>query len=403
MNASQVILVSDFANVNGGQAKVAIDSARLLAEDGVSVTFFAATGTPDPALEHANIRLVHLGQHDILSNPSRAKAMASGIWNRAAARALSAELAAHDPARTVVHAHGYAKALSPAIGPVLARGPLPSVYTMHEYFLACPNGGFYDFQRGEICTRRALSPACLATNCDVRHRVHKAWRVARQVATWGPGQMPRGLRDVIYISETQRRAMAPYLGEETRLHHVPNPIDLPEGPPVDARGNDIFLFVGRLNPEKGGLIFAKAAKQAGVKAVFVGDGAEAEAIRAANPEAVITGWQTPEEVQGWLAKARALVFPSLWYETFGLVPFEAMARGVPAICGRWNAAAEGVDEGKTGWLYDRPEVDDLAAVLRRANEAPISMAPALGLGVTPAAHLARLKEVYAELSGGRGA
>lgn len=403
MNASQVILVSDFANVNGGQAKVAIDSARLLAEDGVSVTFFAATGTPDPALEHANIRLVHLGQHDILSNPSRAKAMARGIWNHAAARALRAELERYDPATSVVHAHGYAKALSPAIGPILARGPLPSVYTMHEYFLACPNGGFYDFQKNKICTRRALSPACLTTNCDVRHPAHKAWRVARQVATWGPGQMPRGFRDVIYISQTQRRAMAPYLGEETRLHHVPNPIDLPEGPPVDARGNDIFLFVGRLNPEKGGLIFAKAAKRAGVKAVFVGDGAEASAIRAANPEAVITGWQTPAEVQGWLAKARALVFPSLWYETFGLVPFEAMARGVPAICGRWNAAAEGVDEGKTGWLYDRPEVDDLAEVLRQANEAPISMAPAPGLGVTPVAHLARLKEVYAELSGGRGA
>lgn len=403
MNASQVILVSDFANVNGGQAKVAIDSARLLAEDGVSVTFFAATGTPDPALEHANIRLVHLGQHDILSNPSRTKAMARGIWNRAAARALRAELERYDPATSVVHAHGYAKALSPAIGPILARGPLPSVYTMHEYFLACPNGGFYDFQKNKICTRRALSPACLTTNCDVRHPAHKAWRVARQVATWGPGQMPRGFRDVIYISQTQRRAMAPYLDEETRLHHVPNPIDLPEGPPVDARGNDIFLFVGRLNPEKGGLIFAKAAKRAGVKAVFVGDGAEASAIRAANPEAVITGWQTPAEVQGWLAKARALVFPSLWYETFGLVPFEAMARGVPAICGRWNAAAEGVDEGKTGWLYDRPEVDDLAEVLRQANEAPISMAPAPGLGVTPVAHLARLKEVYAELSGGRGA
>lgn len=403
MNASRVILVSDFANVNGGQAKVAIDSARLLAEDGVSVTFFAATGTPDPALEHANIRLVHLGQYDILSNPSRTKAMARGIWNRAAARALRAELERYDPATSVVHAHGYAKALSPAIGPILAHGPLPSVYTMHEYFLACPNGGFYDFQKNKICTRRALSPACLTTNCDVRHQAHKAWRVARQVATWGPGQMPRGFRDVIYISQTQRRAMAPYLGEGTRLHHVPNPIDLPEGPPVDPRGNDIFLFVGRLNPEKGGLIFAKAAKQAGVKAVFVGDGAEASAIRAANPEVVITGWQTPGEVQGWLAKARALVFPSLWYEGQPLVPMEAIARGVPVIAGPWSAAGEVVTEGRTGWLYARPDAEALTEALLRAKAAPIAVTSRPEGVLSPAAHLARLKEVYAGLSGGRGA
>lgn len=394
MALKSVVLVSDFANINGGQAKVAIDSARLLADEGLSVTFFAACGEPDLALTHPGIKVVALGEHDILSDPQRLRAFKKGIWNTRAIDQLRAEIATMDPASTVLHVHGYAKALSPAIGPVMTDGPLAAVYTMHEYFLACPNGGFYDYQKNEICTRRALGVDCLTTNCDVRHPAHKAWRVLRQAATWGPGRMPRRLRDVIYISETQRRVMAPYLSEHARLHHVPNPMSLGAHPHVNAAANDIFLFVGRLNPEKGGLMFARAARAAGVKAVFVGDGADAEAIRAANPEAVITGWQTPDEVQGWISRARALVFPSLWYEGQPLVPMEALARGVPVVAGSWSAASEVVQDGTNGVVYDTPSEDDLAAGLRRVEHVGDFNPSALHTLTAPSAHVAELRKLY---------
>jgi glycosyltransferase involved in cell wall biosynthesis len=389
-----VVIVSDFACINGGQAKVAIDSARLLADHGVDVTFFAAVGPPDALLTHPKITLELLDQLDVLAEPNRLKAMVSGIWNGSARRRLAQILGRFDPATAIVHCHGYAKALSPAIGPVLANGPLRVVYTMHEFFLACPNGGFYDYQKNEICTRRALSLDCLTTNCDVRHPAHKAWRVLRQAATWGPGQMPRGLRDVIYISETQRRAMAPYFDGRTRLHHVPNPVPVPDRPPVAASRNKVFLFVGRLNPEKGGVQFAQAAMRAGVSCAFVGDGVEADAIRRANPNAAMLGWKSPQGVQDALAGARALVFPSLWYEGMPLVPLEAMAMGVPVVAGRWSAAAEFVEDGLTGALYDRPDGDSLAAALQQVCKVTDFDASARMERWAPEQHLARLLQVY---------
>lgn len=394
MELRHVVVASDFANINGGQAKVAIESARLLADEGLSVTFFAACGTPDPALQHPGIRVVALGEHDILSDPQRLRAVIRGIWNAGAVNRLRSEIEAMDPSSTILHVHGYAKALSPAIGPVMINGPLASVYTMHEYFLACPNGGFYDYQKNEICNRKALGAACLTTNCDVRHPAHKAWRVLRQAATWGPGRMPRRLRDVVYISETQRRVMAPYLSEQTRLHYIPNPLALAEQSLVNAAANDIFLFVGRLNPEKGGLMFAKAALDAGVKAVFVGDGAEAEAIRAANPEAVITGWQTPDEVQSWIGRARALVFPSLWYEGQPLVPMEALTRGVPVVAGSWSAAAEVVRDGVNGVVYNSPTEVDLVAALHRVMQlGDFNTSGACDL-TAPSTHVDNLRKLY---------
>ena len=322
--------------------------------------------------------------------------MTAGLWSRSTLRALRREIAALDPSSSVVHCHGWAKVLSPSIGRALAERPVPTLYTMHEYFLACPNGGFFDYQKKEICTRRPLSLSCLCTNCDVRHASHKAWRIARSALARSIGQMPRGLKHVAYISQTQLRAMNAYLPAEARRHALPNPVGN-GGLPVDARANEAYIFVGRLSPEKGGLLFAKAALIAGVKAMFVGDGPEAGAIRKANPDAIITGWVSPTEVQAHLSGARALIFPSLWYEGQPLAPIEALIRGVPVVCGSWSAASEVVEHGVNGVIYNSPDVESLANSLTQVASIPAFDARSLADEMSPERHLNRLLNIYEEM------
>lgn len=389
-----IVIVSDFACVNGGQAKVAIDSACLLAQSGHDVIFFAAAGPAAPQLTHPRIKVILLDQQDILSEPDRWVASMRGLWNAGAARALKSLLDGLDPATTVLHCHSLAKAMSAAIGPLLTDGPIRCVYTMHDYFLACPNGGFYDYQKQEICTRKALGVSCLTTHCDVRQRSHKAWRVVRQAITWGPGKLPRGLKDIIYISKTQRRVIEPYLSDKTRLHHVPNPIAKSDLPPADTAANDIFLFVGAFAPQKGAVMFARAARELGVKAVFVGQGSDEEAIRLANPAAEIVSWQTPEQVQVWLGRAKALVFPSLWYEGQPLVPLEAMARGVPVVCGDWSAAIESIQDGVNGIVYHEATIPALMEAMLRVVHLPKFSPSDVSQDMSGAAHLSRLLAVY---------
>ncbi|MGJ3230759.1 MAG: glycosyltransferase family 4 protein [Oceanicaulis sp.] len=363
MTRPHVIIINDHAFINGGQAKVAIDTALGLAERGYEVTFFAACGPADERLPSARVRVVCLDQADLASEPDRLRGMARGLWNGRAASVLSEELVRHDPRRTVIHWHGYAKALSPSIAPVIFGSGIPHLFTMHEYFLACPNGGFFDYQENSICTRRALGPACLMANCDARHPAHKAWRLLRQAVTHGPAHLPSGLTDVIYISETQRRVMASYFGEHVRLHHVPNPVSIQSGPRVTAENNDAYLFIGRLSREKGAALFAEAARTAGVRAIFLGDGPEIDHIKAVNPDAECRGWAGPREVEAALSEARCLVFPSLWYECQPLVPQEAAAKGVPTICGAWSAAAEAVEHAVTGLLMTDASIDEMASAI----------------------------------------
>lgn len=394
-----VIIANDSAAINGGAAKVAIVEAKALAIMGLRVTFFAPSGPVDKGLIDAGVEVVCLNQADLVDEPNRFTAVIQGLWNRKAAKKLSEIISSADPKETIIHGHTFSRGLSPAFGRVLTNGKLPHVYTMHEYFLACPNGGFYDYKRNEICTRKPLGVACLKTNCDQRQGVHKLWRVARQAILLSAGRMPRALRDVIYISRTQLNAMQPYLPDLAKLHYLSNPNEIDsESSRVEVESNDIFLYVGRMSPEKGCVDFAVAAKKADVRAVFLGAGPEEDAVREANPEAEIIGWVSPEDVAKWMKRSRALVFPSLWYEGQPLVSMEALSIGLPVIVADWNAGAEQIQDKETGFIYSQRE--DLAEMLslmtsqtaRHLSQNAFRQRESYGLSVE--GHVNQLMEIY---------
>ena len=367
---SAVVVVNDAANVTGGAGKVALSSAIGLARAGVAVTVFSAQGPVAPELAaEPGITVVCLQQDDILSDPRRARAAVRGVWNVSAQRALSRVLAAHDPAATIVHVHGWTKALSSSVFRAATSRDFPLVLTLHDYFLACPIGSMYRHPKQTICTIPAMSARCVVENCDSRNYAQKAWRVARQAVQSVAGIPPKMLPHVITISDLSEEVLSPYFPADTTVHRVENPIDVVETAAVDVAENASFLYVGRLSPEKGAHLFADAAYTAGVPAVFVGDGESAERVRAVNPYAVVTGWVAHEAMKDYLGTARAVVLPSLWNEPFGLVALEAAACGVPAIVADTCGARADIVEGVTGLTFRSGDRDDLARQLRRLNDA----------------------------------
>src|SRR5262245_59375677 len=78
--AMRVVIVSDFGEVNGGAAKVAVTSARGLADAGVPVTFVCAMAPISPVLSHPRIAVRCLGFENVWGRNVLAAAM-QGIWN----------------------------------------------------------------------------------------------------------------------------------------------------------------------------------------------------------------------------------------------------------------------------------------------------------------------------------
>ncbi len=366
-----VVLVLDHASVTGGQARVAFDSAIGLRRQGHHPIVFAAAGPVAPDLEAEGIRTVCLGQHDLVGNGSILAAAAQGLWNAAAARALTDLLGSLPPCDTVVHVHGWAKALSPSIGGPIARSRLPAVYTLHEYSLLCPNGGFFNYRTEAPCSLTPLSAACWATDCDSRSYSRKLWRGARHLLMERAAHLPDCFPDIVAISQFQLDAVGHHLPRAARVHLISNPIGVAPLGPKPAGKPGPLTFLGRISPEKGPFLFAEAARRADVDALFVGDGPLLGELQRRYPEVRVAGWQGPEAVRRYLRDAGALVFPSIWYEGQPLTVLEAQALGTPVIVSDGCAGRDCVEDGVNGFWFRRNDPDALAEALRRFAAADV--------------------------------
>jgi hypothetical protein len=169
-------------------------------------------------------------------------ASARGLWNFEAARSLEALLASLPRGRSLVHVHGWAKALAPSIaGPIAASG-LPAICTLHEYFLFCPNGGFYNYNTSKVCRLEPMSLACVTTNCDSRSYPQKLWRCSRHVAMGHIARLPQAFSDFIVISDLQDGVVRARLPRAARVHRVANPIEASQLGPKSLPATGDFLL-----------------------------------------------------------------------------------------------------------------------------------------------------------------
>jgi glycosyltransferase involved in cell wall biosynthesis len=395
----RIVVINDHAHVNGGASRIALTSAYGLAERGFPVYLVTAVA---PILDRLDrVEVICTGQEEILRDPNRLRAAAQGWWNPTASRRIGELLDTLDPSRTVVHLHTWTKALSSSVVRAAVRRGFRIVCTLHDYFTACPNGGFFDYPVDRICRRIPLSAECVLRDCDVRNYGHKLWRVGRQIVQRRLGGIPGGISGFIAYSRLCRDVLAPLLPRGAKIQFVQNPIDLPREPRIPAETNGAYAFVGRLSREKGPHLFAQAARESGVDPHFVGDGTTAPEIRRIHPSARITGWIPPEEVREAMKGFRSLVFPSLWYETQGLVVLEAAALGIPSVVADTCAAREFVEDGVTGFWFKGGEAESLKerisalkddGAVRRLSEN--AYAKYWDSPPTLEAHLDRLLEVY---------
>jgi glycosyltransferase involved in cell wall biosynthesis len=215
----------------------------------------------------------------------------------------------------------------------------------------------------ELCQRVPLSLSCVSCHCDRRSYAQKLWRVTRTAIQNRVLRMPEGVAHFVGVSKLSLDVMRSYLPEKASVTILRNPVDCTDYGPAPVEENAPFVFIGRFSKEKGVLLFAEAAARLGIPAVFIGDGEVRAEAGEICPQGTFTGWLSTPEIANWLRRARALVFPPLWYETLGLVVVEAASHGVPAIIADRCAATDFVEDGKSGLWFEHGSVDSLCEKL----------------------------------------
>ncbi len=357
-----VVIVSDSGYINGGNAKVALKSAVGLSKRGIKVILFCGTFPIDTDVLKNNIEIVCLNQKDILNDKYRIRAIFQGIWNFKAKLEFENLLKKLNPKATVVHFHSWSKVLSCSIFSVTKKYGFKIVITAHDYFGFCPNGGFFNYKKKEICHYKPISLNCIFCNCDHRKFVHKIWRVTRQIVQnlvlWRNKDIT-----FITISNLNDRVVKENLDKRFMTMHLINPVELSNNTSVNVQKNNYYLFIGRLSEEKGIELFCQALKELKLPGIVLGDGYKLGELKTRYPNIKFMGWVSTKEMEEYLYQTRALIFPSLWYEGAPLIITEMKSFGIPCIVSDATSAIEEIEDGITGYVFKSGDIDDLKSAI----------------------------------------
>lgn len=337
-----LIIINDFDYVQGGASKVAIQTANMLAEanENLKIFFFSAVHSDESTLDEKVIKIC-TNQLEAMKQKNKLKGFINGIYNFKAKKELKKLLSTLNKEETIIHVHGWTKSLSSSVFDIAFKLKFKIVLTMHDYFTACPNGGYFNYKKNEICHLKPLSLKCIKCNCDSRNYFFKLYRILRQFVQNKIIKLNDKLTDVISISDFSEKILRKTLNENTRIHRVFNPIDLDKNiEKADYRKNNYFLYVGRVSREKGVDIFCEAVTQSDKNGIVVGDGSELSILKEKYTNINFVGWKNSEEVKKYMKGAKALIMPSRWYEGAPLTPIEALQYGIPIITSDCNASVD---------------------------------------------------------------
>lgn len=275
----------------------------------------------------------------------------------------------------ILHIHNFFPLVSPAAHYAAKSYGVPVVQTLHNYRLSCPAATL--FARGERCRRCARNRVAGILRGCYRNSRAQTGAVSlmlgshRLAGTWDrcvdAFLVPsRFCRDYFVAS-----GLPPH-----KLHVKPN--FLAGDPGQRTAHSDYALFVGRLSPEKGVMEMADAWQRIPAAPLLIaGDGPlrgrlERSAV-CMSGRVQLLGHLAADETVAAIKAARFLVFPSRWYEPFGMALLESAACGVPVIASRIGAIPELVVHHKTGLLFDPDNVDELVEQIRWAWSHPGEM------------------------------
>jgi glycosyltransferase involved in cell wall biosynthesis len=141
------------------------------------------------------------------------------------------------------------------------------------------------------------------------------------------------------------------------------PIDIHRFRPSKERG-DYYVVLSRLVSYKRIDLAVNACTKLGRKLVVIGSGTALESLKTqAGPTIQFLGRASDDEVEFYVARCRALIFPG--EEDFGMAPVEVAAAGRPTIAFRGGGAMETVVEDVTGIFFDVQTTEALVDAIER--------------------------------------
>lgn len=268
----------------------------------------------------------------------------------------------------IAHFQNFFPLISPSAYYACHEEGVPIIQMLRNYRLLCANSYFFrDGQVCEDCLNHSLWHA-------IRHKCYRDSRIQtlslvfmltthRLLKTWTDK-----INAFITLTQFSRHKFIEGGLPAAKIFVRPNFLATDPGSSDEA--GQYALFVGRLEEPKGIPFLLNAWRNLpAIPLKIVGDGPLFHWAKDYIAEHHLThiemvGKIPLSDVLTYMQKARFLVMPSRWYETFGRTIIEAYATGTPVLVSRLGAMTELVKEEQTGFTFALDDVEDLT---KKAN------------------------------------
>lgn len=333
----RVLLVHNFYQIGGGEHVVFENEKNMLLNKGHEVFLYTRS---NDELKDSRWKLLLLPL--------------TTIWSFRTYYEIRSLIKEHEI--DVVHCHNTFPLVSPSVYYAARSLKIPVVQTVHNFRFLCPNGLF--FSGGEICEKcreQASFLPALKNGCYRKSRVQTAV-VAAMLSVHRWLDTYRKL-NYIFLTDFNKEKFADLIDiHGSNVFVKPNFVSKPDVQTKRSVEKPVFLFAGRLDQNKGIAFLLEAWKKmpAECELHIYGDGPyrkDCEAAAAAQDNVRFYGFRPREEVMAALANATALVFPSIWYETFGMSWAESFSMGKPVLTSNLGNHGDFVRRSSGGVTY----------------------------------------------------
>lgn len=269
----------------------------------------------------------------------------------------------------IIHVHNFWKEASPAIFYEAKAQNIPVVLTLHNFRLICANALLLrEGKICELCTHSLLPLSAVRYACyDNRllsaqitllstfHKIAKTWKnKVDAYICFSEFAKRKFLNSALHLSEKQ-------------IFVKPNFVEDREAGEITTR-KSFFLYVGRLSEEKGIRILLEASQKTDFLLEIVGTGDLEDLVKTfaqQNPNIIYHGFQGKDFIVEKMKQAKALLFPSVWYEGMPLVILEAFSAGLPILISDIDNLNELVSDGYNGWHFEASNPESLAMKIQQ--------------------------------------
>src|SRR3989344_3600610 len=368
----KILQINKFYYRRGGAENHFLDLCELLENHGENVVPFAMKHPKNlPTVYNknfvSNIDLEKVGISSMLKSGRI-------FYSLEAKRKISKLINREKP--DIAHAHLIYHQLSPSILVALKKKKVPVVMTLSDWKLICPN--YLLFTEGKICTRcknkkyrQAWEHCCSDNSC---------WKSA-VIAAEAYFHHARGYYEnlidlFVAPSEFVKDMFVDFGWPAEKIIVLPyflSPSIERIGEPRAAPKNPRFAYLGRLEEVKGvqELVESWIVQNIPYDLDIYGDGSLMPTLkiileRSSQKNIFLHGFVDRDEVNKKIAKEiTALIAPSIYYESFGLITIEAWAKGVPILANNCGVLAELVKKSGAGLLFDVKNGNDLLEKIKK--------------------------------------